>query len=284
MGAWQAAASMVVSGTNKPTPQTATAYEEEYFDYHIYPPFVDTPAKDISVSLNSNHISIGNYDDNTLISPNPQEVALYPIVTTQADWNMFCVPDNAWAADVSGFVACTIDKQITGHIWSKVWDNGPAVGGGDVSVSVDLGIPPISIGISKTFDLSNAMARSQVAMGLGYQTDVSFLGMPYQGEFEHRDDSNFYWFGDTTPNIAYTSIESPWSGRTWCVSKASDSDKTASMRTKTEGWVKAKETLTYDQGGQIHFDAYGEVWQAGTITYRIWAPYYYGERHSNPDW
>jgi hypothetical protein len=288
VGAWQAQATMTVSGTNKIVPETATALELEYYDYSVYPyELTGAPPKDIPVSLNSSHISLGNYDDNVLISPDPQEVTLTPAITSQAEWTMSCLPSDAWDADAGGFVQCVVDRQITGHIRSKVWDDDVDISGGSVTVGVSFVAPPLSISVSHDFDLASDAARSQVAVGFGSKSDVP--GAPYESKVEHTDDSNLYMYTGTDPYIGMKSIDFPWSPKVWCTDRSSNK-KTSSMMTKTEGWVKAQESTTYVSQGpgmppmEVHNDAYVEAWQAGTITYRLTAPLYYGTKHANPNW
>jgi hypothetical protein len=283
LGAWQTIATVVASGTNNPVPIELVAYETEYYDYNDYEP-TGAPMKETSpISLNSNHISLGNYNDETVISPNPGSVTLSPAVTSEATWTISCVPDDAWSADVQGTAYCYADRIIDGDIISKVWDDDADFSGLDVSVGVTFGAP-ISITIAADFDLENDNARSQVAMGFGWQGDLAFQ-TGYHGKIEHADDSNAHSYSGTTPYTKTTSIDSGSYLKIIGGDVKNPGSLSAEMKTQTEGWTQGKESqeLAYPIG-YIYYDMYGEIWQEGTIKYKVGAPSYGGTPHNNPNW
>jgi hypothetical protein len=283
MGAWEAGASMVVSGTNKPTPETKTVWASEYYDF-VTRQLTGAPQKVASASLASaSHIVLGNKDDDTVISPNPQEAHLAPI-TSQAVWTMFCRPEDKWIADMNGTVNCYVNRMVDGHIRSEVWDNDSDVPDGSVDVGVAFG-SPIAITISRTFNYGGSRSRGQVAVGFGYQSDnLSFNGYGYQGSVEHEDDSNLHSYPGGLPSPLTTHIDIPWSGSCWTADKSSSGVKTATLRTMTEGWIKGKEDSWWVPNWYVYADMYVEAWTDGTITYGVASPYYVGYPHENPAW
>lgn len=291
LGGWQTKASLVVSGTNMSTPQTVTAYELEYYDYSDFQ-VLDEPMKNIEISLNSSHILLGFYADDTVISPNPGSVTLTPI-TTQATWTLSCIPANvdggpAWNADVEGFVHCFVNRVIDGDIISNVWDNDADLNAlsCDISVTVQPPGSPIGINIDPDFELGSDEARSQVAIGFGYQSDVAFPDTSFKGKAEHKDDSNAHSYSGENPYIKTTSLDAGTAGKDnakhWVVDR--DGDLTAQMQSSTEGGIEGVESKINVEGQWLYNEMFIHAWQQGTLTYEVGYPYYRGTPNDNPSW